>query len=828
MKTKYAAKKALALLLAVLMGVSILTTAFPVTAQAVETEDDTTDLIRSILPDAGIGAWDSWEYQDSKVILVDEDGSVIPDDSEPMARVMAVSDPKTVYLGRYGWANYPGGTYVTQYYPIWVEPDANGDFHEGDMNYSRFAYCACPSMPGVSAGFHTGDIEQLNADSDVSGATLNVFKAIMITSPYGPWQVNGKPVFQQDFWNWAIELDKANDDGSLYSIIHALLGYVYDPDSVGTPYQWSQTMKDHILGTGGMLEQIIQWAKDNADVCDLVTVYRIKGNGSYQDIVWPEWKPLSTVQLQKVSANPTLTNGNADYSLAGAVYEIYKDSALTKSVGTLTTDASGKSGTIQNLVPGTYYAKEKTAPKGYELVTDTLTVTIASGETGTFQASDPPIERTGSGKLVKQSSKPSVTNGNSYYSLASAEYTVYSDEQLTRSVGVLKTDADGNSNTLELDAGTYYVKETKAPSGYEEDETVHTMVVKSGETSVLKVQDVYIPSRVTLQKASSNSEITDGNDNYSLAGAEYIVYSDQECTTEVGTLTTKEDGSTNTLTLPAGTYYAKESKAPSGFKLNTDVYSVTVKPGETGTFQATDEPVFGRAELLKESANADVTTGNACYSLAGTKYGIYKDEACKDKTGYFITDAEGKTEAIELPAGTYYLREQEAPVGYALDTKIYPISVKCGETTVLHVSDIPIMNPIDLLLQKIDVETKQTAPQADVSLAGAEYTVRFYAGQYKTVADAEASGDPARTWVFRTDDKGQIQYQTKTYFVSGDKLYMGMDGKTPMLPLGAVVIQETKAPEGYLVDANVYLRNITEDGKHVATVQTYTAPTSPE
>ncbi|MBR1566532.1 MAG: hypothetical protein IJ649_07185, partial [Oscillospiraceae bacterium] len=79
-----------------------------------------------------------------------------------------------------------------------------------------------------------------------------------------------------------------------------------------------------------------------------------------------------------------------------------------------------------------------------------------------------------------------------------------------------------------------------------------------------------------------------------------------------------------------------------------------------------------------------------------------------------------------------------------------------------------------------------------------------------------------------TDDKGQIQYQTKTYFVSGDKLYMGMDGKTPMLPLGAVVIQETKAPEGYLVDANVYLRNITEDGKHVATVQTYTAPTSPE
>ena len=368
MKTK-TIHRWLALMLCMITVLSL----FMPSALAAESSDDSdgmTDLIRSILPSEDIGDWDDWEYESSNVISVDESGNAVSQkkmlrSANGGASLMSAPEPsKTVYLGRYGWAQYPGGTYVTQYYPIWVEPDANGDYHEGDMNYSRFAYCACPSMPGMSAGFHTGDIEKLSADDDVAGATLNVFKAVMITCPFGPWG----GVFKQDFWNWAEALE--TDKGEIYSIVHALLGYLYDPGSVGQPYEWSQVMKDNILGSGGMLEKIIQWARANADVCDLVSVYRIKGNGESQDIVWPEYEPLSKVTLKKVSSNPSMTNGNSNYSLAGAVYDVYKDSGLTNRVGTLTTDANGTSGTIENLVPGTYYAKERTAPKGFQLNSD--------------------------------------------------------------------------------------------------------------------------------------------------------------------------------------------------------------------------------------------------------------------------------------------------------------------------------------------------------------------------------------------------------------------------------------------------------------------------
>ena len=644
----------LALLLCAITLVSLLTPAVNAANASAADSSGMTDLIRSIIPAEGIGDWDEWEYESSNVILVDNeaDSAAVEEATSetteelsvasqpkllkaaaPKASVLSVSESsKTVYLGRYGWAQYPGGTYVTQYYPIWVEADANGDYHEGDMNWSRFAYCACPSMPGMSAGFHTGDVEKLSADSDVSGATLNVFKAVMITCPYGPWG----GVFKQDFWKWAEDLE--TDKGETYSIVHALLGYLYDPNSVGQPYQWSQTMKDNILGSGGMLEQIIQWANANADICDLVTVYRIKGNGSLQDIVWPEYEPLSKVTLKKVSADPSMTNGNSEYSLAGAVYDVYKDSALTKIVGTLTTDANGDTGTIQNLVPGTYYAKERTAPKGFNLSSDVLSVTIASDQTGTFQASDSPIATDGSGKLIKKSANPEITNGNSYYSLEGAEYTVYSDSTCKTSVGVLKTTSDGTSQLLTLKAGTYYVKETKAPSGFTLDSTVHKMVVEANKTTTLTVEDQYIPAYVTLKKVSTNTAISSGNSNYTLAGAVYGVYSDSKCSNKVGELTTKADGTSNTLTVPAGTYYAKEVTAPKGYMLNTEVHTVTVKPGETGTFRASDVSEMGTVSLLKSSVVKDCGI-----SLAGAEYSVYSDAECKNEVAKLVTDKDGKS-----------------------------------------------------------------------------------------------------------------------------------------------------------------------------------------
>lgn len=110
----------------------------------------------------------------------------------------------------------------------------------------------------------------------------------------------------------------------------------------------------------------------------------------------------------------------------------------------------------------------------------------------------------------------------------------------------------------------------------------------------------------------------------------------------------------------------------------------------------------------------------------------------------------------------------------------------------------------------------------NASLAGAEFTFRYYDGQYATVAEAEASGASTRTWVFKTNEKGRIRIMDESLKVSGDNLFYNSMGQIT-LPVGTLLIQETKAPEGYLIDPTVYVRNITPDGTLEA-VNSYNAP----
>ncbi|CUQ05154.1 Pyruvic-ferredoxin oxidoreductase subunit delta [Blautia obeum] len=82
----------------------------------------------------------------------------------------------------------------------------------------------------------------------------------------------------------------------------------------------------------------------------------------------------------------------------------------------------------------------------------------------------------GNGKIQKSSSNTTVTNGNDCYSLSGATYGVYSDKGCTKSVATLTTNANGNTDTVELRAATYYVKETKAPKGFQLDKNVYTII----------------------------------------------------------------------------------------------------------------------------------------------------------------------------------------------------------------------------------------------------------------------------------------------------------------------------------------------------------------
>ena len=234
----------------------------------------------------------------------------------------------------------------------------------------------------------------------------------------------------------------------------------------------------------------------------------------------------------------------------------------------------------------------------------------------------------------------------------------------------------------------------------------------------------------------------------------------------------------------------------------------------------------GYVKLKKSSANPVVTTGNSCYSIEGAEFGVYNNASASDnsKVGTLKTNANGESNTLTLNVGTYYVKELKAPKGYALDTQIKKITVASGTTTTVSFADQPQMDTIDLLVRKVDADTDKSKPQGNATLKGAEFTVKFYDGNY-TTDPAEAGKNPLRTWVFKTDQDGVCRYDTK-YQVSGDDLYMTLKGNAAM-PLGTITIQETKAPEGYLINSKIYVEQITSKGIQES-VDTYNQPNVPD
>lgn len=241
----------------------------------------------------------------------------------------------------------------------------------------------------------------------------------------------------------------------------------------------------------------------------------------------------------------------------------------------------------------------------------------------------------------------------------------------------------------------------------------------------------------------------------------------------------------------------------------------------------------GDLDLVKSSANEDITNGNDCYSLEGAVYGVY------DKNGTEVsritTDANGNAKAEKLAAGNYTIKEIQAPKGYEKDDTVYSCTVPSGGTVQVKVADNPGNDPAAIEISKIDQETGSLSTQGAASLEGAQFTLTHY-GKYYTEEqiksgeadkDAKANGVAKRTWVIQTKE---IQYQdgskhyltglSDTYKVSGDDFYKTAKG-FPTLPLGTLVVEETKAPQGYNLDGAYFTANGSTDkidGKYVAQI----------
>ena len=255
-------------------------------------------------------------------------------------------------------------------------------------------------------------------------------------------------------------------------------------------------------------------------------------------------------------------------------------------------------------------------------------------------------------------------------------------------------------------------------------------------------------------------------------------------------------------------------------------YIYTGEGQDLGQFWA--ELNVGNAKVKKTTANEIVTNGNAMYTIAGATFGIFSDQNCSNQIGTLTTNENGETNEVEVTAGTVYIKELSAPKGYKLDTTVHSLKVEAGKTAVLNVSDVPKVTETLVDLFKIDMETGKATAQGDAALSGAEFTWHYYDGLYTKDNLPEKA---TRTWVTKTvvekSSDGSIHYVTKladAYKVSGDAFYT--QNEKSVLPLGTLTVEETKAPDGYLLDGaymqegdsteqikGMHLTQITEDGE---------------
>ena len=231
-------------------------------------------------------------------------------------------------------------------------------------------------------------------------------------------------------------------------------------------------------------------------------------------------------------------------------------------------------------------------------------------------------------------------------------------------------------------------------------------------------------------------------------------------------------------------------------------------------------PSRGRVTVRKASSDPGVTDGNALYSVEGATYGLFSDEACTQDTGVRLTTrADGTSEAAEVAPGTYWVRELSEPRGYALSDEAVRVEVPAGGEAEASSADTPQANPLGVVLAKVDAENGKASPLGAGTLAGAEFEVRYYAGDYD---EGSLPAEPTRTWAVTTGEDGTADLSSAT----GDELYRDADGNA-VVPLGTVAIRETKAPEGYKASGETFVTHVTAEGSSNR-VSTYVAPTVSE
>lgn len=534
------------------------------------------------------------------------------------------------------------------------------------------------------------------------------------------------------------------------------------------------------------------------------------------------------LELYKESENPSVTEGNAAYSLEGAQYGVYRDGGdYVNPDAVITTDANGY-GKAENLPVGEYWIKELVPPKGYALNPDwsESTVSVPGGQMGVYHAKDKAIHELISVIVEKtdadQGEQPSEEQLKKlegarfevkYYAVDPA---VYDSDPADSGIApartwVLETKYDKTyhqvlakleeaylvsgdafyktaSGESMLPLGIVTIRECKAPNGYLLNETLYVRKIQEDGTDQETVTGEQVPVvpntpqkiQIEIQKVDSETDKGEAQGAAALKGAEYEVR--DQAGNVVETLITDKKGYAKTKELPLGNYTVKETKASNGYLLDEKEYPIKgeAKDEENRVFlyktKSKETVIRGDVELIKlrENENEDEDT---LHGLEGVEFTFTSKTTGKtvakivtDKNGY-ATTASKEHPRGSLPFDTYLLEETKHPEGLK---PIEPFEVTIQEEGIvwkgIYKEDKLIVSPITVV--KMDASTGKKIP-----IKGVEF--RLLDADKKPITMTTHYPSEVVHKTFKTDENGQFTFPEK-------------------LKYGVYYLEEVNAPEGYL------------------------------